>query len=208
LRQSRRDNKTILFVGTKRRASEIIEAEARRCMVPYVNQKWVAGTLTNFEVIRERLDRLKALVWMFEMGEIFRCSKKEIADFFEERDDLEKHFGGIVDLKNRPDVLFVIDVSHESTAVREAVSQKIPIVGLVDTNSDPNNIDYVIPGNDDSTRSIRLVAGTIVDAILDIDPPDFDDETHGPDLNPSPVPKHPLPQDKSSEICISEPSSY
>lgn len=157
----------ILFVGTKYAAQGIIREEAERCGMPYVNHRWLGGMLTNYKTIRQSIKRLKDLEAMFESGKFGRLTKKEILGLEREKDKLDNSLGGIKNMGGIPDVIFVIDVGHENIAVREANRLSIPVVGIVDSNNDPDNISYVIPGNDDSTRSIRFYAKTIADTIID-----------------------------------------
>lgn len=157
----------ILFVGTKYAAQDIIREEAERCKMPYVDRRWLGGMLTNYKTIRQSIKRLKELEAMFESGKFGRLTKKEILNLGRERDKLLISLGGIKNMGGIPDALFVIDVGHEAIAVLEAKRLGIPVIGVVDSNNDPDNISYVIPGNDDSTRSIRYFAKTVADAILD-----------------------------------------
>jgi small subunit ribosomal protein S2 len=158
---------TIMFVGTKRAASAAIEEEARRCGMPFVSHRWLGGMLTNYRTIRDSVKRLKQLESMQEDGSIQHLVKKEILQLSRERAKLERSLGGIKDMKNLPDALFVVDVSHEDIAVKEARKLGIPVIAVVDTNCSPDRIDYVIPGNDDAIRSIRLYAQLAADAVLE-----------------------------------------
>jgi small subunit ribosomal protein S2 len=158
---------TVMFVGTKRAASAAIEEEARRCGMPFVSHRWLGGMLTNYRTIRESVKRLKQLEAMNEDGSITHLIKKEVLQLTRERDKLEKSLGGIKEMKSLPDALFVIDVSHEDIAVKEAVKLGIPVIAVVDTNCSPDAIDYVIPGNDDAIRSIRLYAQLAAEAVLE-----------------------------------------
>lgn len=157
----------ILFVGTKYAAQDIIEEEAQRCKMPYVNRRWLGGMLTNYKTIRQSIKRLKELEAMFESGKFGRLTKKEILGLTREKDKLMNSLGGIKNMGGIPDAIFVIDVGHEKIAVREANRLGVPVIGVVDSNNDPDGIAYVIPGNDDSTRAIRFYASTIADVILD-----------------------------------------
>jgi small subunit ribosomal protein S2 len=157
----------VLFVGTKRAARDAIGEEARRCAMPFVNHRWLGGMLTNFKTIRQSVKRLKDLESMFESGTIERFNKKEALDLSRERDKLEQSLGGIKDMEGLPDALFVVDVGHEKIAVTEANKLGIPVVGVVDTNNDPSRVDYVIPGNDDAIRAVRLYIAGAADAVLD-----------------------------------------
>jgi small subunit ribosomal protein S2 len=158
---------TVMFVGTKRAASAAIEEEARRCGMPFVSHRWLGGMLTNYRTIRDSVKRLKQLEGMHEDGSIAHLVKKEVLQLTRERDKLERSLGGIKDMKTLPDALFVVDVSHEDIAVKEARKLGIPVVAVVDTNCSPDQIDYVIPGNDDAIRSIRLYAQLAADAVLE-----------------------------------------
>jgi len=158
---------TIMFVGTKRAASAAIEEEAKRCGMPYVSHRWLGGMLTNYRTIRDSVKRLKQLEGMHEDGSIQHLVKKEVLQLTRERDKLERSLGGIKDMKSLPDALFVVDVNHEDIAVREARKLGIPVVAVVDTNCSPDEIDYVVPGNDDAIRSIRLYSQLAADAVLE-----------------------------------------
>ncbi len=157
----------ILFVGTKPAAQEIIKEEAQRCFMPYVNHRWLGGMLTNYKTIRQSIRRLKELEAMFEKNNFGRLNKKEILQLTREKDKLERSLGGIKNMGGLPDALFIIDVGHEKIAIAEANRLSIPVIGIVDTNNSPAGIDYVIPGNDDSIRSIQLYAQSVANCILD-----------------------------------------
>ena len=161
------DGKTILFVGTKKQAQESIEFEAKRCGMYFVNNRWLGGTLTNFRTIRTRIDRLNNIDKMEKEGQFELLPKKEVIKLLAEREKLEKNLGGIREMKKLPGALFVVDPRKEHIAVAEARALKIPIVGIVDTNCDPDEIDYVIPGNDDAIRAFKLIAGKMADAVLE-----------------------------------------
>jgi small subunit ribosomal protein S2 len=158
---------TIMFVGTKRAASQSIAEEAQRCGMPYVSHRWLGGMLTNFRTVRGSINRLKELEQMETDGTFAKLVKKEVLELTRERDKLERSLGGIKDMNALPDVMFVIDVGHEDIAVAEARKLGIPVVAVVDTNHNPDKIDYVIPGNDDAIRAIRLYAQLAADAILE-----------------------------------------
>ncbi len=158
---------TVIFVGTKRAASKSIAEEAARCGMPYVSHRWLGGMLTNFRTIRQSIKRLRQIEKMEEDGSFARLLKKEVLQLTRERDKLEKTLGGIKDMKNLPNAMFVVDVGHEDIAVKEARKLGIPVIGVVDTNCSPNDIDYVIPGNDDAIRSIRLYTQLAADAVLE-----------------------------------------
>lgn len=157
----------ILFVGTKYAAQDIIREEAVRCGMPFVDHRWLGGMLTNYKTVRQSIKRLKELEAMFESGKFGRLTKKEILGFTREKDKLYRNLGGIKNMGGIPDALFIIDVGQENIAVLEAVRLGIPVVGVVDTNNSPDNINYVIPGNDDSTRAIRYYAEAVADAVLE-----------------------------------------
>ena len=161
------DGKTVLFVGTKKQAQESIESEAKRCGMYFVNNRWLGGTLTNFRTIRTRIDRLNNIDKMEKEGQFELLPKKEVIKLLAEREKLEKNLGGIREMKKLPGALFVVDPRKEHIAVAEARALKIPIVGIVDTNCDPDEIDYVIPGNDDAIRAVKLIAGKMADAVLE-----------------------------------------
>ena len=161
------DGKTMLFVGTKKQAQESIESEAKRCGMYYVNTRWLGGMLTNFRTIRTRIDRLNAIDKMEADGQFEVLPKKEVIKLMAEREKLLKNLGGIREMKKLPGALFVVDPRKEHIAVTEARRLGIPIVGIVDTNCDPDEIDYVIPGNDDAIRAVKLIAGKMADAILE-----------------------------------------
>jgi small subunit ribosomal protein S2 len=158
---------TILFVSTKRQAREIIAEEARRAGAPYVDQRWLGGMLTNFKTVKQSIKRLKDMDVIKASGELERFSKKEALDFSRELEKLEKSIGGIKEMNGLPDAIFVVDVGYHKIAVTEASKLGIPVVGVVDTNHSPLGVHYVIPGNDDSSRAIRLYARGVADAILE-----------------------------------------
>lgn len=158
--------KKVLFLGTKRQAKEIIKEEAQRCQMPYVIHRWLGGTLTNFKTIKNSIDRLKELEKMFEDGTINRFPKKEIIKKQRELEKLERNIGGIKDMEDLPGVVFIIDPNNEEIAVKECIKLGIPTVAIVDTNCDPDLIDYIIPGNDDAIRAIKLFVSNIADACL------------------------------------------
>ncbi len=160
------DGGTILFVGTKRAARETIGEQARRAGMPYVNQRWLGGTLTNYKTVRQSIRRMKELATQSEDGTFERLGKKEVIRLRREMEKLEKSLGGIKEMNGLPDALFVIDVGHEKIAIHEARKLNIPVVGVVDTNNNPDGIDYVIPGNDDAIRAVELYAAGVADAVL------------------------------------------
>ena len=160
-------NNRILFVGTKRAASKVIKSEAERCDMPYVNYRWLGGMLTNYKTVRASIRRLEILKTQEEEGKFNDLTKKEVLGIKREMEKLERSIGGIKNMGGLPEALFIIDVNNEKIAVAEARKMGIPIIGLVDTNSDPDSVDYVIPGNDDAIRSISLIARIISNACLD-----------------------------------------
>ena len=161
------EGKTVLFVGTKKQAQESIESEAKRCNMFYVNNRWLGGTLTNFRTIRTRIDRLNAIDQMEKNGQFEVLPKKEVIKLLAEREKLEKNLGGIREMKKLPGAIFIVDPRKEHIAVTEARRLGIPTIGIVDTNCDPDEIDYVIPGNDDAIRAVKLIAGKMADAVLE-----------------------------------------
>jgi small subunit ribosomal protein S2 len=161
------DGGKVLFVGTKRSAREAVQKEAVRCEMPYVNQRWLGGMLTNFKTIRGSIKRLAELTEMSENGTLGKRGKKEATMMRREMDKLEKSLGGIKKMESPPDVIFIVDVGHEEIAILEAKKLGIPVVAVVDTNCAPDNVDYVIPGNDDAMRAIALYATGIADAVIE-----------------------------------------
>ena len=161
------DGGEILFVGTKKQAQESIRDEATRCGMHYVNARWLGGMMTNFRTIRKRIDRMEQLKTMQEDGTFDLLPKKEVGKLQLEIEKLEKFLGGIKDMKKLPGALFIVDPRKERIAVAEAKKLNIPIVAIVDTNCDPDEIDYVIPGNDDAIRAVKLIAGVMADAIIE-----------------------------------------
>ena len=157
----------ILFVGTKRAAQKILKEEAERCGMPYVSHRWLGGMLTNYKTIRASIRRFRELETQEANGTFERLTKKEVLMRTRMKDKLENSIGGIKDMNGLPDILFVIDVDHERIAINEANKLGIPVVGIVDTNSNPDGVDYVIPGNDDSIRAIKLYAASIANAVLE-----------------------------------------
>jgi small subunit ribosomal protein S2 len=167
VRQLSTNKGVILFVGTKRQARDIVREEAIRCESPYVDQRWLGGMLTNFKTIKQSIKRLQDMETMTQDGTIDKLSKKETLDIQRELEKFNRSLGGIKDMKGIPDAMFVIDVGYQKGAITEARKLGIPIVGVVDTNHNPDKIDYVIPGNDDSSQAIRLYARGVADAILE-----------------------------------------
>ncbi len=161
------DSGTVLFVGTKRSAREAVRAQAERCGMPYVSQRWLGGTLTNFKTIKQSIKRLEELEGMEQDGTFERLTKKEVLQRRREKDKLEQSLGGIKNMAALPDAIFVIDVGHERIAVHEANKLGIPVVGIVDTNCSPEGVQYMVPGNDDAMRAADLYSQGIADAVLD-----------------------------------------
>ena len=175
------DNGTVLFVGTKRAARDAVRTEAERCGMPFVSHRWLGGMLTNFKTIKQSIRRLEELEKMAEDGSFDKITKKEALGLTREQEKLERSLGGIKDMRRLPDVIFVIDVGHEKIALHEARKLGIPVVAVVDTNCSPNDIDFIVPGNDDAMRAARLYAAGIADAVLEgkaslPQVPDGDDE--------------------------------
>jgi small subunit ribosomal protein S2 len=167
VRQLASNKGSILFVGTKRQAREIVHEEAVRCGMPYVDHRWLGGMLTNFKTVKQSIKRLKEMEGMVEDGSLERLSKKEALGIQRELAKLQRSLGGIKDLGGLPDALFIIDVGYHKGAVTEAIKLGIPVVAVIDTNHSPDKIAYVIPGNDDSNRAIRLYARGMADAVLE-----------------------------------------
>lgn len=161
------DGGAVLFVGTKRQAQETIREQATRCGMPYVTERWLGGTLTNWRTIKERIGELERLEGMQESGEIFRLTKKEGLMIQREIDRLEYRLSGIRNMNGLPQLIFVVDIVREATAVHEANLKKIPVIAMVDTNCDPRYIDYVIPSNDDAIRAIKLITTLVADAVME-----------------------------------------
>jgi small subunit ribosomal protein S2 len=167
IRQLSANRGTIMMVGTKRQARDIIAAEAQRAGVPFVDQRWLGGTLTNFKTIKTSIKRLKEMEAAIADGSVEKMSKKEALMFNRELDKLQKAIGGIKDMNGVPDAIFVIDVGYHKGAITEAIKLGIPVIGVVDTNHTPQGVTYVIPGNDDSSKAITLYARGVADAILE-----------------------------------------
>jgi len=161
------NNGTLLLVGTKKQAQETVRQEAERCGMPYVNERWLGGMLTNFETIKGRIERLKALEAMETDGSFDRLPKKEVLELLKEKERLSRFLRGIRDMKRLPDAVFIIDPRKERIAVSEARKLGIPIIAIVDTNCDPDEVDIIIPGNDDAIRAIRLLTGKLADAVIE-----------------------------------------
>jgi len=159
--------KTIVFVGSKRQAAAIVKEEAEKCGMPYVAERWLGGTITNWEEIKKRIDRLMDLEKKKEAGELKKYTKKENVLITREIEKLKRFFGGLVKLKGKPDALFIVDVRKEIAAVKEAKRKEVAVIGMVDSNADPDMIDYVIPVNDDAVRSIKLIVSKLAEAVND-----------------------------------------
>ncbi len=189
--------KVILFVGTKKQAQDVVKEEADRAGTYFINQRWLGGTLTNFSTIQKRIARLRELEGMKQQGTFDLLPKKEVARLSDELDKLERFLGGIKDMHRLPDAIFIVDPKKERIAVLEARKLKIPIIAVVDTNCDPDEIDYLIPGNDDAIRAVKLMVGKIADAIIEgktetesaYDAADYDEAyADAADTAPEPLP--------------------
>ena len=167
LKNMAREGKVVLFVGTKKQAQDVVKEEALRAGTYYVNQRWLGGTLTNFSTIQKRIARLRELENMKAQGTFDLLPKKEVSKLTDELDKLERFLGGIKDMHRLPDAIFIVDPKKERIAVMEARKLKIPIIAVVDTNCDPDEIDYLIPGNDDAIRAVKLMVSKIADAIIE-----------------------------------------
>ena len=167
VKEQAEEGKTILFVGTKKQAQECVKEAAEKCGMYYVDQRWLGGMLTNFKTIRTRVERLKELEKMQEDGTFEVLPKKEVIVLKKEMEKLEKNLGGIKEMEELPGVLFVVDPKKERTAILEAKKINIPVVGLVDTNCNPEDVDYAIPGNDDAIRAVKLIADVIANAVIE-----------------------------------------
>jgi small subunit ribosomal protein S2 len=167
VKQMSREGRVVLFVGTKKQAQDVVKEEAERAGTFFVNQRWLGGTLTNFSTIQKRIARLRELEGMRQQGTFDLLPKKEVSKLTEELTKLERFLGGIKDMHRLPDAVFIVDPKKERIAVLEAKKLKIPIIAVIDTNCDPDEIDYPIPGNDDAIRAVRLMVGKIADAIIE-----------------------------------------
>jgi small subunit ribosomal protein S2 len=167
VKDSVQNGSTVLFVGTKKQAQDSVLEEAERCGMYYVNQRWLGGMLTNFTTVKQSIDRLKRIDAMFEDGTIEAYPKKEALQFEKEREKLQKILGGIKGMNKLPGLMFVIDPKNEEIAIQEANKLGIPVVAIVDSNCDPDPVDYVIPGNDDAIRAIRLLSSKMADAVIE-----------------------------------------
>jgi len=167
VRQLAANKGTVLFVGTKRQAREIIKEEAQRCGAPYVDHRWLGGMLTNFKTLKQSIKRLKDLDAMVQDGSIDKLIKKEGLQLRRELEKLDRSLGGIKDMSGLPDAMFVVDVGYQKNAIMEARKLSIPVIGVVDTNHSPEGVDYIIPGNDDSSRAVRLYSRGVADAYME-----------------------------------------
>ena len=167
MREQAEEGKTVLFVGTKKQAQECMKEAAVKCGMFYVNQRWLGGMLTNFKTIKARVQRLKDLEAMEQDGTFDVLPKKEVINLKKEMEKLEKNLGGIKEMENTPDIIFLVDPKKEATAIAEAKKLNIPVVGLVDTNCNPEDLDYPIPGNDDAIRTVKLIADVMANAIIE-----------------------------------------
>src|SRR4051794_2548673 len=196
------EGRTVLFVGTKRQAQDAIAEEAQRCGMFFVNQRWLGGLLTNFTTIQRSLARLRDLEAMETDGRYETATKKEIAQFEKEKRKLQKNLEGIRNMSRLPDAVFVVDTRKEKIAVDEARKLKIPVIGVVDTNCDPDEVDFVIPGNDDALRAIRLFAAKIADAVVAgrgiADTNRGDDASDGDDRGRRPHPNRPAAREAAT----------
>lgn len=167
VREVAKSGKSILFVGTKKQAQDAIKEEATRCGMYYMNHRWYGGTLTNFSTVKKSIEKLNRINQMEMIGQFDLLPKKEVAELKATRDKLEENLGGIKTMTSLPGAMFVVDINNEEIAVKEAKKLGIPVVGLVDTNCNPDLVDYVIPGNDDAIRAIKLIAGIIANAVIE-----------------------------------------
>ena len=167
VRDVAKEGKSILFVGTKKQAQDAVRSEAERCGMFYVNERWLGGMLTNFKTIRSRIARLKAIETMAEDGTFDVLPKKEVIQIKKEWEKLEKNLGGIKNMTKVPDAIFVVDPKKERICVQEAHTLGIPLIGIADTNCDPEELDYVIPGNDDAIRAVKLIVSAMADAVIE-----------------------------------------
>lgn len=161
------DGGTVLFVGTKKQAQEAVEEEAKRCGMPYVSNRWLGGMLTNFKTIRKRVERLEEIEKMEEDGIFDLLPKKEVINLRKEHEKLNKNLGGIRDMKKLPDLIFIVDPKKENICMQEAHILGIPLIGMADTNCDPDELDHIIPGNDDAIRAVKLVVNKMADAVIE-----------------------------------------
>jgi small subunit ribosomal protein S2 len=212
VKQMARDNKVILFVGTKKQAQDVVKEEAERAGTYFVNERWLGGTLTNFSTIQKRIARLRELEGMKAQGSFDLLPKKEVSRLTDELDKLERFLGGIKDMHRLPDAVFIVDPKKERIAVLEARKLKIPIIAVIDTNCDPDEIDYPIPGNDDAIRAVKLMVSKIADAIIEgrteVESGAFEDEAYedayaaAPEAMPTELPDV-VPEEQAAEAQAS-----
>ena len=194
------DGGTILFVGTKKQAQDTVKTEAERCGMYYVNQRWLGGMLTNFKTIQSRINRLKEIEAMAEDGTFEVLPKKEVIEIKKEWEKLEKNLGGIKNMKKAPDAIFVVDPRTERICVQEAHILGIPLIGIADTNCDPEELDYVIPGNDDAIRAVKLIVSKMADAVIEAN--------QGVQMNDTEAAEEVEETERSSRIIFLEESNY
>jgi small subunit ribosomal protein S2 len=204
-------NATVLFVGTKKQAQDAIENEAKRVGMPYVNHRWLGGLLTNWRTMSDRIERLHEMRRLKEEGQLDLLPAKERIAMAAELDKLEQNLGGVADMRRQPDAVFIIDLRKEQLAVREARRLGLPVVALVDTNCDPDEADYVIPGNDDAIRSCALITRVIADAIVEgrqkVSPREFPRREEQPQNGAAPAPAESEPPAESTGIEVEEPDA-
>jgi small subunit ribosomal protein S2 len=214
VKQMARDNKVILFVGTKKQAQDVVKEEAERAGTYFVNERWLGGTLTNFSTIQKRIARLRELEGMRAQGSFDLLPKKEVSRLTDELEKLERFLGGIKDMHRLPDAVFIVDPKKERIAVLEARKLKIPIIAVIDTNCDPDEIDYPIPGNDDAIRAVKLMVSKIADAIIEgrtevesggFDEDDTYDDYVAPaalETMPADLPAEPVAETEAQEAAV------
>jgi small subunit ribosomal protein S2 len=194
-------NKSVLFVGTKKQAQDAIEEAAQRCRMFYVNQRWLGGMLTNFRTIRSRVDRMVEIEKRDESGELAKLPKKEAAKLREEHDKLARNLNGIRDMGELPGAVFIVDLKKEHIALAEARKLKIPVLAIVDTNCDPDEVDFVIPGNDDAIRAIKLILTRIAEAIVEVKQIEWQGATVGPAPEAATEDAEPAPEQPGEEAA-------
>jgi small subunit ribosomal protein S2 len=199
----------VLFVGTKKQAQEGIETAAKSCGMYFINQRWLGGMLTNYKTIKTRIDRLAFLNKQDESGEFDKLTKKEAAKLREERDKLERFLGGIKEMQGPPDVIIIVDLKKEHIAVQEAHKLEIPIVAIVDTNCDPDEVDYVIPGNDDAIRAIKLICGKLAEAVNEVRIPEAEGDIEETEAEADVEDEEEIEEDKADvEISVEDESVF
>ncbi len=214
VKQMAREGKVVLFVGTKKQAQEVVKEEADRAGTYFVNERWLGGTLTNFATIQKRISRLRELEGMRAQGNFDLLPKKEVSRLSDELEKLERFLGGIKDMHRLPDAIFIVDPKKERIAVLEARKLKIPIIAVIDTNCDPDEIDYPIPGNDDAIRAVRLMVSKIADAIIEgrteVESSRFEDEAYADPYGASPLRAAAMPTvaaDPGAPTAAAEPAT-